>query len=89
MFKIYILTIYFTEREIDFLLNHLYSLGFEGDFSEYIKLLNGESYNTMQETFSQIVDFSHNLSYEFNNPLTTNERKKEIIDMLCHRGGLM
>ena len=57
-------------------------MGFEGDFSEYIKLLKGESYNTMQETFGQIVEFSHNLSYEFNNPLTTKERKKEIINIL-------
>ena len=73
---------YRTQEEIDFLLEHLYSLGFEGDFSEYVKLLNGESYNCMQETISQITDFSHNLSYEFNNPLTTKERKKEIIEIL-------
>ncbi len=73
---------YRTQEEIDFLLDHLYALGFEGDFSEYIKLLKGEAYNTMHETLGQIVDFSHNLSYEFNNPLTTKERKKEIVDIL-------
>ncbi len=71
-----------SEEEINFLINHLHSLGFTGDFTEYIKLLKGENYNTMQETIGQIIEFSHNLSYEFNNPQTTKERKKEIINIL-------
>lgn len=73
---------YRPKKEIDYLISHLNCLGFEGDFDEYIKYLSGERYNCMQEMIGQITDFSHNLSYEYNNPNTNYQRKKEIIEIL-------
>ncbi|MBQ4558337.1 MAG: hypothetical protein IJA61_03055 [Clostridia bacterium] len=71
-----------SQEEIDYLINHLKMLGFDGDFTEYIKMLNGEKYNSIQSVISQISDFTHNLCAEYNNSKTPIERKKEIVNIL-------
>lgn len=70
------------DEEIDFIVSRLRAMGFDGDMAEYVKALRGQDYNCLEQTMSQLHDLTHNLSYEFNNPLTTKARKQEILDIL-------
>lgn len=71
-----------TDNEIKRLLQHVRNLGIEGDLSQYIRQLNCERYNTLEETIGKIFDLSHNLCYVYNDPQTSIYRKKLILDAL-------
>lgn len=70
-----------SKEEIDFIVNHINLLGIKVD-DEFIRLLNGENFNCFSKTVSEVTQFSHELSYEYNNPLITEQRRKEILDIL-------
>lgn len=72
---------YRSKDEIQFITAHIRLLGMDVD-EAFISALNGEKYNCFSAMMAQITEFSHNLSYEFNNPLTSPKRKKEILDIL-------
>ncbi len=71
-----------SDDEINFIINHIKSLGIDGDFTEYKRILNGEEYNCFDPVIAKVIDLSHNLSYEFSNYATTQERKEEILHIL-------
>ncbi len=72
---------YRSADEINFIVRHVRNLGMDVD-EAYINALKGEKYNCFLGCIGQIVDFSHNLSYEFNSANTTGDRRREIIKML-------
>lgn len=71
-----------SKDEINYLLAHFKELGIEGDFSEYLKAINYEKYNTLEPTISKIYDLSHRLCSEYNFEFTTMRRKRQIINLL-------
>lgn len=71
-----------TDEEIEKILRHLNTLGFNGDMTEYVKMLNGENYNCLQSTMIQISNFTHDLCTQYSNSKTTKNTRKEIIDVL-------
>lgn len=71
-----------SEEEIDKIVNYLRGLGFDGDMTEYVKMLKGEDYNCLTDTLGQITDYTHSLCSEYNSGNLTQERKKEIIEIL-------
>lgn len=71
-----------TEDEVKKILAHLQKLGIEGDFSQYIRAINYEKYNTLEPTISQIYQLSHELCSEYNSKNISVRRRKEILDAL-------
>ena len=71
-----------TEDEIKHILVHLKQLGIEGDFTQYLKAINYEKYNTLEPTISQIYNLSHKLCSEYNSKDISIRRRKEILDAL-------
>lgn len=70
-----------TKDEIEFLIAHLQNLGIKGDFSQYIRSLTYEKYNTLEPTIGEIFDLSHRLCSEYNSDLISIRRRKEILDI--------
>ena len=68
-------------EEINYIIYHLRGLGLPVD-EAYLNALEGKDYNCLSSAFAQIVDFSHQRSYEFNHSNTTGERRREILKML-------
>lgn len=71
-----------SKEEIDYIVNVIKKLGIDGDFTEYIRSLRGEKYNCFAGTVQEIVNLSHNLSYEYNNPFTSETRREKIRNIL-------
>ena len=71
-----------TKDEIEFLIAHIQNLGIKGDFSQYIRSLTYEKYNTLEPTIGKIFDLSHRLCSEYNSDLISIRRRKEILDIL-------
>lgn len=74
-----------TDKEIKQIIEHLQKAGITGegvDFTEYIKSLKGEDYNTLEPTIARIFDLSHKLCSEYNSEGITIKRRKEILDIL-------
>ena len=71
-----------TDDEIKHILVHLKQLGIEGDFTQYLKAINYEKYNTLEPTISQIYNLSHKLCSEYNSKDISIRRRKEILDAL-------
>lgn len=71
-----------TEEEVMQILAHMKKLGIKGDFSQYIRALNYEKYNTLEPTISKIYNLSHKLCSEYNSKGISVRRRKEILDML-------
>ena len=65
-----------TEDEIKHILVHLKQLGIEGDFTQYLKAINYEKYNTLEPTISQIYNLSHKLCSEYNSKDISIRRRK-------------
>lgn len=70
-----------SDDEIDFIIHHIHNLGLHVD-EAFICALKGEKYNCFSNRLAQIIDFSHNLSNEFNHLNTTGQRRHEIINIL-------
>lgn len=71
-----------TEDEIAYIIAHLKSLGINGNFSQYIRALNFEKYNTLEPTISKIFDLSHRVCSEYNTKNISLQRRKEILNIL-------
>lgn len=63
------------------------SLGFKGGLKEYKKAMLGFKYNSTNLSIARIFLYSHRLCVEYNSPSTTEERKKEILDILFYNHG--
>lgn len=74
-------------EEINSLIKHVQSLGINGNFKEFVKMLNCERYNCLDPVMSKIHNLSHTLSDEYNNPNTPYERREEIKDILFFNHG--
>jgi acetyltransferase-like isoleucine patch superfamily enzyme len=68
--------------EIAKIVAHVRNLGIDGDFTEYLKSLNYEKYNTLEPTIAQIYDLSHRCCSEYNMKDISIRRRKEILDIL-------
>ena len=71
-----------SKEEIDYIVKMVKKLGIDGDFTEYIRSLRGENYNCFARTVLEIANLSHNLSYEYNNPFTSETRREKIRNIL-------
>lgn len=71
-----------TEDEIEQILKHLYQLGVAGDFTQYVKSLNFEKYNTLEPTISKVFELSHRLCSEYNSKGISIRRRKQILNEL-------
>lgn len=65
-----------TDEEIKKILTYLNTLGFNGDMTEYVKLLKGENYNCLDNFVNQVCNFTHDICAEYNSPNTNKEGKK-------------
>lgn len=71
-----------TDDEIKYILAHLQKLGIQGDFSQYIRALSYEKYNTLEPTIAKIYDLSHKLCSEYNSKEISIRRRKVILNEL-------
>ena len=71
-----------TEDEIKRVLAHMQQIGIKGDFTQYIRALNYQKYNTLEPTISRIYELSHKLCSEYNSKDISVRRRKEILDEL-------
>lgn len=71
-----------TDDEVKYILAHLKKLGIEGDFSQYIRAINYQKYNTLEPTISKIYELSHKLCSEYNSKDISIRRRKNILDAL-------
>ena len=71
-----------SEQEVQSIINHVKSLGIDGDFSEYKKLLHNQTHNSVDPTVAAIFDYTHKLCSEYNFANPTQKRKQEILDAL-------
>ena len=71
-----------TDVEISRIISHLKKLGIDGDFTQYVKSLNYEKYNTLEPTIAEIFTLSHKLCSEYNRKEISIKRRKEILNAL-------
>lgn len=71
-----------TEDEIRHILAHMQKIGITGDFTQYVRALNYQKYNTLEPTISRIYELSHKLCSEYNSKNISIRRRKEILDEL-------
>lgn len=71
-----------SDDEIREIIEHVRSLGIDGDFSEYIKALKCEKYDTLEPTIAKIYELSHKLCSEYNSGMISIRRRKEILNAL-------
>ena len=71
-----------SNAEVEHILEHMKKLGVKGDFTQYIRALTYEKYNTLEPTISKIYELSHKLCSEYNSQGVSIRRRKEILDAL-------
>ena len=71
-----------SNAEVEHILEHMKKLGVKGDFTQYIRALTYEKYNTLEPTISKIYELSHKLCSEYNSQDISIGRRKEILDAL-------
>lgn len=71
-----------SKDEIQRLIAHAKTLGFDGNFEQYIRMLNCERYNALDAIMGGISGLSHDLCSHYNNPSTSSLTRRIILDKL-------
>ncbi len=71
-----------SKDEIQHLIAHAKKLGFDGDFEQYIRMLNCERYNALDDVMAGISNLSHNLCSHYNETNTSQLTKHKILERL-------